>query len=149
MGEAKGEDEDDPEEDFTLEDRIKCAKVFNHSAWKGVYRSKGMIYVASQPQSIFTWQSAGMMCEVKELGKWLATGTKEELIKKGHQEEYDSWKDKVQGDRKTQLVIIGSGLDVKAITKTLDDCLVTEEEYKAMKKADKVEPYVLENEDDD
>merc|ERR1711976_1104443 len=61
--EAKGDDEDDPEEDFTLEDRIKCAKVFNHSVWKGVYRSKGMIYVASQPQSIFTWQSAGMMCE--------------------------------------------------------------------------------------
>merc|ERR1712110_645571 len=100
MDEEAGE-EDDAEEDFTYDDRVKCAEVFNHSPWRGVYRSKGMIYVASQPQSIFTWQSAGMMCEVKELGKWIATGTKELLYEKGHGKEYGSWKDKVQGDRKT------------------------------------------------
>jgi len=147
--EAKNPDEDDPEEDFTYDDRVKCAEVFNHSVWKGVYRSKGMVYVASQPQSIFTWQSAGMMCEVKELGKWLATGTKEELYKKGHQEEYDSWKDKVQGDRKTQLVIIGSELDKAGIIKSLDECLISEEQYAEMKKADKIENMVIENEDDD
>jgi len=108
-----------------------------------------MIYVATQAQSIFTWQTAGMMCEVKELGKWVATGTKEELEAKGHIEEYNSWKDKVQGDRKTQLIIIGSGLDKAAICKCLDDCLISEEQYAQMKKADKIENMELENPDDD
>merc|ERR1712084_210618 len=32
--EAKNPDEDDPEEDFTYDDRVKCAEVFNHSVWK-------------------------------------------------------------------------------------------------------------------
>jgi len=59
------------------------------------------------------------------------------LTEKGHKEDYDSWTDKVQGDRKTQLVVIGSGIDVKGITKALDDCLVSEEEYeKNIKKSD-------------
>merc|ERR1719230_456189 len=149
--EAKNDadEEDDAEEDFTYEDRVKCADVYNHSVWKNVFRSKGMIYVATQAQSIFTWQTAGMMCEVKELGKWVATGTKELLYEKGHMDEYNSWKDKVQGDRKTQLVIIGSGLDREAITKSLDDCLISEEQYAQMKKADRIENMELENPDDD
>merc|ERR1712054_237365 len=147
--EAKEGEEDDAEEDFTYEDRVKCADVYNHSVWKNVFRSKGMIYVATQAQSIFTWQTAGMMCEVKELGKWVATGTKELLYEKGHGEEYESWKDKVQGDRKTQLVIIGSGLDRAAISKSLDDCLISEEQYAQMKKSDRIENMELENPDDD
>jgi len=152
VDEAKNDDdneEDDAEEDFTYEDRVKCAEVYNHSVWKNVFRSKGMIYVATQAQSIFTWQTAGMMCEVKELGKWVATGTKELLYEKGHGEEYESWKDKVQGDRKTQLVIIGSGLDRAAISKSLDDCLISEEQYAKMKKSDRIENMELENPDDD
>merc|ERR1739848_175413 len=82
----------DAEEDFTYEDRVKCAEIYNHSVFKNVFRSKGMIYVATQAQSIFTWQTAGMMCEVKEMGKWLATQTKDELYANGNKEEYDSWK---------------------------------------------------------
>jgi len=49
------------------------------------------------------------------------------------------------------LVVIGSGLDVKGITKCLDDCLVSEEEYeKTMKKSDKIIPkeYVADNEEE-
>jgi len=147
--EAKDGEEDDAEEDFTYEDRVKCAETYNHSVWKNVFRSKGMAYVATQAQSIFTWQTAGMMCEVKEIGKWVATGTKEVLEERGHMDEYNSWKDKVQGDRMTQLVIIGSGLDKEAITKSLDECLISEEQYAQMKKADRIENMELENPDDD
>jgi len=107
-----------------------------------------MVYLATQAQSIFTWQTAGMMCEVKELGKWMATGTKEELYAKGHKEEYDSWKDKVQGDRKTQLVIIGSCLDRAAITKSLDDCLISVEQYEKMKKEDRIENMELDDDEE-
>jgi len=142
---------DDKEQggDFEREYRERMAKALGESVWKNVFRSKGMIYVATQAQNIFTWQTAGIMCEVKEMGKWLATQTKDELYEKGNKEEYDSWKDKVQGDRKTQLVIIGSGLDKQAITKSLDDCLISVEEYEKMKKENGVENMVLDADQED
>merc|ERR1711976_486868 len=108
-----------------------------------------MIYLASQSDAMFTWQTAGIVNEIKHLGRWLASGTKEELEKKDAMDEYNSWTDKVQGDRKTQLVLIGSGLDKAGIIKSLDDCLVTEEEYAKMKQADKIVPMEIENEEDD
>jgi len=77
-----------------------------------------------------------MTNELKHLGRWLAAGSKDELLEKGHKEEYDSWTDKLQGDRLTQLVIIGSGLDKDGITKSLDDCLISEAEYEKLKTGD-------------
>merc|ERR1712050_553568 len=148
MEEEKAE-EQEGEQTFNREEREQTSNTYNDSVFKNVFRSKGMLYVATQTDSIFTWQTAGIMCEVKHLGKWLGSGTKQELYDKGHQEEYDSWKDKVQGDRKTQLVIIGSGVEKDAITKALDDCLVSVEQYKEMKKEDRIENMVVENEEED
>merc|ERR1712054_128312 len=135
--------------DFEREFRERMAKALSESVWKNVFRSKGMIYVASQAQNIFSWQTAGIMCEVKEMGKWLATETKEELFKKGHKELYEKWENKVQGDRKTQLVIIGSGLDKQAIRASLDECLISEEQYAKMKKENCVENMVIDGDDED
>lgn len=142
-------DDDEKSEDWGRGDREKASTVYNGSVWNNVIRSKGFIYVASQAQSIYTWQTAGMMCEVKELGKWTCTGTKDELYAEGHKEEYDSWEDKVQGDRKNQLVIIGSGLDREGITKCLDDCLVSVEQYGKMKKENGIENMVIDAEEED
>merc|ERR1712151_321308 len=140
----------DEAQQYNREDRVKVVNKFNKSVFKNVYRSKGPIYVSSQIDGMFSWQTAGMVNEIKHIGKWLASGTKKQLFKEGFQEEYNAWTDKVQGDRKTQLVIIGSGLDRKGITKCLDDCLVSEEEYAKMKKADKIEAmeWVHEEEED-
>merc|ERR1711912_153996 len=135
--------------DFEREYREKMSKALGESVWKNVFRSKGMIYVATQAQNIFSWQSAGIMCEVKEMGKWLATMTKDELFEKGHKELYEGWEDKVQGDRKTQLVIIGSGLDKQAIRASLDECLISEEQYAKMKKENCVENMVIDGDDED
>merc|ERR1712178_111673 len=71
-------EEKQEEGDFEREFRERMAKALGESVWKNVFRSKGMIYVASQAQNIFSWQTAGIMCEVKEMGKWLATQTKDE-----------------------------------------------------------------------
>jgi len=142
-------EEKQEEGDFEREFRERMAKALSESVWKNVFRSKGMIYVASQAQNIFSWQTAGIMCEVKEMGKWLATETKEELFEKGHKELYEKWEDKVQGDRKTQLVIIGSGLDKQAIRASLDECLISEEQYAKMKKENCVENMVIDGDDED
>merc|ERR1712217_649301 len=153
-GEKDG-DEDMDEEDFNEEDKFnkeerdECARIFGESSWKNVYRSKGMIYSASQCNSMFTWQTSGIVNEIRHLGKWLASGSKDELYEKGHQEEYESWTDKKQGDRKTQLVIIGSGIDKDGITKMLDDCLVSEEEYEKMKVAEGIVDMEITGEDED
>lgn len=55
----------------------------------------------------------------------------------------------MQGDRKTQLVIIGSGLDKKAITETLDECLISPEQYAKMKKDNCIENMVIDGDVED
>jgi len=137
------------DEGFCREDREDCAKVYGESVWKNVFRSKGMIYIATQSDSIFTWQTSGIVNEIKHLGKWLSSASKEELFEKGHEEEYNSWEDKIQGDRKTQLVVIGSGLDKAGITKSLDDCLLSEEEYEKMKLPEGIVNYKIEDDVED
>merc|ERR1711948_151777 len=87
------EEEEEEEDAFNREEREQTANTYNDSCFKNLFRSKGMIYVASQPAAIFTWQTAGIMNDIKHLGKWLAAGTKEELYEKGHNAEYDSWND--------------------------------------------------------
>jgi len=62
---------------------------------------------------------------------------------------YEGWGDKVQGDRKTQLVIIGSGLDKQAIRQSLDECLISEEQYAKMKKENCVENMVIDGDEED
>jgi len=139
----KEEDEDEEDYKFTKEERDKAAKAYNESSWNNVFRSKGMIYVGTQPDDIFTWQTSGIVNEIRHMGKWLATNTKDELYEKGNEADYKSWSDKIQGDRKTQLVIIGSGIDKAKVTKCLDDCLMSAEEYAKMRKDIGIEPMVL------
>jgi len=74
------DNKDDDEEEynekaFTREDREKTAAEYNASPFKNVFRSKGMIWVSSQIDAMFTMQTAGMVNEVRHLGKWLASGT--------------------------------------------------------------------------
>lgn len=47
----------------------------------------------------------------------------------------------------TRLVVIGSGLDVKGITKCLDDCLITEEQQAKIKSENGITNMVFEGED--
>jgi len=51
------------EEDDDRKQREMIVKAYNKSAWKNVYRSKGMFWVATQNESIFTWQQAGIVNE--------------------------------------------------------------------------------------
>lgn len=37
--------------------------------------------------------------------------------------------DPIIGDRDTKIVFIGKQVDIKAVTKLLDDCLISEEEF--------------------
>jgi len=140
INDDQGDNGDDEEDEpyFTKEERLETAEIYKKSCWNNVFRSKGMIYLSSQTNQIFTWQTSGIVNETRHLGMWLATGTKEQIIEKGGKEDYDSWGDKLQGDRKTELVIIGSGIDKKALTKCLDDCLVSEAEYEKMKTCDEI-----------
>lgn len=47
----------------------------------------------------------------------------------------------------TRLVVIGSGLDVKGITKCLDECLITEEQQAKIKSENGIKNMVFEGED--
>jgi len=96
-------------------------------------RSKGFVWIASSNKVMGGWQQAGnvirlegeglWMCENEAL--WKGTGT-EELVLKDMRDE--SGKDLPFGDRRQELVFIGINLSIDGIQKTLDDCLLTDEE---------------------
>lgn len=115
------------------EERTEAFKGYNKSCWSSVYRSKGIVWIASQEENIFTWSQAGLVNEINMIGNWLASKPTKELIQNGFKEEINSWKDKQIGDRRINMVIIGHNMDKKAITASLDNCLVSDKQFAQMK----------------
>ncbi len=104
---------------------------FLHSTEKHgkLIRSKGYFWLASRPQFAGQWSQAGGIARYGFAGMfWKAVPesnwpTEEEYlasIRKNWVEPF--------GDMRQELVFIGQGLDEKAITRALDDCLLSEEE---------------------
>jgi G3E family GTPase len=91
----------------------------------GLIRAKGHFWLATRPDRVGLLSIAGVQCRVEAKGVWWAAVPRtlwprypqfEELISR-------HWDD-VWGDRRQELVFIGSGLDEAAIRDALDACLV-------------------------
>ena len=97
-----------------------------------VIRSKGLFWIASRNDQALNFSSAGGSIKADAAGVWWASMPFSERIKYAsfidNQEEIESGWEKDFGDRKIELVFIGQNLDVKSITKVLEDCLLTKEE---------------------
>jgi len=94
-----------------------------------VVRAKGFIWLASRNKTVALLSQAGPSITFQGAGEWIAAYPKEEQqeIFQEDPELLDRW-DEVYGDRLTELVMIGIGMNQEEIEKTLDDCLLTEEE---------------------
>ncbi|MCH2213481.1 MAG: GTP-binding protein [Fuerstiella sp.] len=100
--------------------------------WDGVLRSKGFFWLASRLDKIGVWSQAGCVARLDFGGFWWAAippehwpdspSFKTELGPKWHPE---------VGDCRQELVFIGIGLDENAITRSLQECLLTDEERSA------------------
>lgn len=127
--ESESEGDDDDEEELSERELIRNKK---NSPFGPLLRSKGFFWLATRYLLRGEWSSAGPMLTLKGGIPWfhVAGLDKQEdippealtLIKRDFQGPF--------GDRRNELVFIGTGIDSVKLKQILDDCLLTEDEYK-------------------
>ncbi|VEU80455.1 GTP-binding protein [Haploplasma axanthum] len=101
-----------------------------------IVRSKGIIWLESDNQSSYILSQAGKSLKFDIFGSWVANLPKEQ------QDEYlkntpslsTIW-DKEYGDRLTELVVIGHNMDEEKVRESLDEALLTDNEFEEIWKA--------------
>ena len=98
--------------------------------WPGVVRSKGFFWLATRMQFAGVWSQAGGACEYRAGGVWWAEVPRAEWDMDEEQEQdiQSKWQEPY-GDRRQEIVIIGSDIDKAALTEQLDWCLLTGAEF--------------------
>jgi G3E family GTPase len=99
--------------------------------WTGVLRSKGLFWIASRPDLIGLWSQAGGAGSVRWIGRWYVAMPETEWPddEAEHRRIEGSW-DAEFGDRTQELVVIGRHMDQISLTSMLDECLLTDEEWR-------------------
>jgi G3E family GTPase len=85
----------------------------------GVIRAKGHFWLATRPDWVAEFSLAGALSQVTPLGRWWAAVPRDRWPEQVAPHWADPW-----GDRRQELVFIGSGMDRTGITAALDACLV-------------------------
>ncbi len=95
--------------------------------WGGLIRAKGHFWLATRPEWVGEMSLAGSVCRTEAMGFWWA------FVPRSRWPDHSEWKailnrhwHSVWGDRRQELVFIGSGMDQLAITSALDACLLGE-----------------------
>lgn len=101
---------------------------FIRSSWKGVIRAKGHFWIATRPEWVGELSQAGAIVRNEGMGYWWAAVPKEKWPDhpEWRKRVADSW-DPVYGDRRQEIVFIGTDMDKAALTKELYACLVDSE----------------------
>jgi G3E family GTPase len=96
-----------------------------NGALPGVIRAKGHFWIATRPDWVAEFSLAGAMSSITPLGRWWASVPVERLPSHpdARAEITRNWVDP-WGDRRQEIVFIGTGLDQRAITAALDAALV-------------------------
>ena len=103
--------------------------LHNTQAFGKLIRSKGFFWLASRPEFAGQWSQAGGVAHYGFAGMFWKSIPKEnwptdeaylESIQKNWVEPF--------GDMRQELVFIGQGLNKEAMTRTLDECLLSEDE---------------------
>jgi len=104
---------------------------FVQSDLDGVYRVKGYFWLASRMDYVGQISVAGKLAEILPVGKWWAAVPKvqwdlsdQTLI----DDIKENWQDPY-GDRRQELVFIGTNIDKDDIQNRLDTCLLTDDEF--------------------
>ncbi len=96
-----------------------------------IVRAKGIIWSARhQEVALLLSQAGGSSAKIEPVSYWVAalSQAQQQDVFQQSPEVLEDW-DEEFGDRMTQLVIIGIDLDREDITKQLDNCLLTNEEF--------------------
>ena len=94
-----------------------------------VTRSKGYAWLATRPQYVAVWSSAGASFSIERAGMWFASVDKEHWPDDPETLKWiDEHWDEHTGDCRQEIVFIGVKLDRDGIRKQLDACLLTDQE---------------------
>lgn len=106
---------------------------FIRSSWAGVIRTKGHFWLATRPNWVGELSQAGAIVRTEGLGYWWVATPKR--LWPTHQAWQDHLKQhwhKVYGDRRQEIVFIGTDMDRDALTRQLDACLVDDTPFETM-----------------
>ena len=103
--------------------------AFIARTWSGLIRAKGHFWLATRPNWVGEFSLAGATARVTPLGRWWVAVPVERWP------DHPEWRravagnwDEVWGDRRQELVFIGTGMDEDAIRAALDGCLAGPEQ---------------------
>ena len=99
---------------------------FLRETWAGVIRAKGHFWIATRPQWLGELSQAGAIVRTEGLGFWWANVPVDRWPNDPfwRQSLKKNWSD-VYGDRRQEIVFIGTDMDQWAIAARLDACLVS------------------------
>lgn len=102
---------------------------FINSEWKGVIRSKGFFWLASNPEFAGSWSQAGAMARHGVAGYWWAAVPDEHwpTDQQSRDAIQQSW-DAQTGDAQQEIVLIGMQMDQSELIRQFDDCLLNDDE---------------------
>ncbi|WP_296577754.1 zinc metallochaperone GTPase ZigA [Phreatobacter sp.] len=99
--------------------------AFLKATWPGLIRAKGHFWLATRPNWCGELSIAGAVCRTSAMGFWWIA------VPKARWPQSDEWREMlkrhwhpVYGDRRQELVFIGTGMDEAAMRAALDGCLV-------------------------
>ncbi|MBP8005446.1 MAG: zinc metallochaperone GTPase ZigA [Acinetobacter sp.] len=102
---------------------------FVNSEWKGVIRSKGFFWLASNPEFAGTWSQAGAMARHSVAGYWwAAVGDEHWPEDQPSREAIEKNWDELTGDARQEIVLIGMDMDESNLIQQFDACLLTDDE---------------------
>lgn len=108
----------------------KIYQFFSSPSMDGkLLRSKGFFWLASRPEWAGQWSQAGGVAEHGAAGRFWFAISKNHWPEDKEQIDYimEKWCEPY-GDMRQELVFIGQELDQEFVTKTLNNCLLTDEE---------------------
>lgn len=111
------------------------ALLHEEGQWRGVLRSKGFFWLATRNDVAGSLSQAGGACRHGPAGFWWAAQPRDEwpedeaMADEIAAEWYGPADDTSVGDRRQELVMIGTGLDAAHWRAKLDACLLTNDEY--------------------
>ncbi len=100
--------------------------AFLNKPWPGVLRAKGHFWLATRPDWAGHLSVAGIQRRCEPMGYWWATIPRPNWPSQLQAHLDNRWDD-TWGDRRQELVFIGSGMDEAQIRASLDACLVPSE----------------------
>jgi G3E family GTPase len=126
---------DNDEQSAPMDDATILANKRASPLFRGLYRSKGLFWLASRPSQMGSWSTAGAMLTLGSEMPWFCCmpeedwGADDETMKAIKADFDGDW-----GDRRQEMVFIGEKLDVDGLTKVLDSCLLSRAEMRKWEK---------------